>query len=239
MANSKGQDWEREESRFLSLWWTSNKRDDIFWRNRVKVTTKTPNAESQMGDLTAQNSIGLPFIEMFNIELKAGYSHSTTKQKAAEHKKRNEKRIKEGKEPLPMSVRNVPWDLLDVIDGKSIDDNLKILQFWGQCERDASITHRIPLLIFKRDFHLPVVCIEAGSMGLIKEYQGELLVRRILLCDHNNTKILCLYRHSDFFEWLKPEIIKLIHNQRCKDGEMGWNFHRKEIRCFSSYKRRY
>lgn len=211
MASEKGQDFERVESRFLSLWWTKNERDDIFWRNRVKVTSKTPNAERQLGDVTAFHTIGLPFVEMFNVELKAGYSKMKTKQAKKDNDKRNEKRIQAGKEPIPLNVRNTPWDLLDIIDGKGIDDNLEILNFWKQCLSDAQLSGRIPLLIFKRDFHLPVVCIDTSYFSEIIECQGNLLSRRIIMADENNRNILAFYRHSDFFQWLNPNTIKLIH----------------------------
>jgi len=32
----KGGDFERKMSREFSLWWSNNKADDIFWRNRIR-----------------------------------------------------------------------------------------------------------------------------------------------------------------------------------------------------------
>ena len=215
MSNQKGQNFEREESRFLSLWWTDGEIDDIFWRQRVKITSKTPHAERQLGDITAVHTIGLPFVEMFNVELKAGYSRQTTKQAKKNNDKRNEKRIKNGKEPKSLSVRNIPWDLLDVIDSNKIDDSLEIIQFWNQCESDAELSGRIPLLIFKRDFHLPVVVINGNSFGWseIINYKNNLKSRKINLFLSKN-KELTFYRHEDFFEWLDPETIRFIHSQK-------------------------
>jgi len=214
MGRQKGQNFEREESRFLSLWWTENKMDDIFWRQRVKITSKTPHAERQLGDITAVHTIGLPFVEMFNVELKAGYSRQTTKQAKKNNDKRNEKRIKAGKEPKPLSVHNTPWDLLDVIDSNKIDDNLEIIQFWDQCKSDAELSGRIPLLIFKRDFHLPVVVINENSFGWseITDHLNDLKSRKMKL--FLKGEILTFYRHDDFFEWLDPETIKIIHRRK-------------------------
>lgn len=216
MSSSKGQEFEREQSRFLSLWWTDGQKDDIFWRNRVKVTSKTPNAERQLGDLTAFHTIGLPFVEMFNIELKSGYSKTRFKQAKKANDERNKKRFEKGKEPIALSVKNVPWDLLDIIDGKSIDDNLEILNFWRQCESDAKLSNRIPLLIFKRDFHLPVVCIQKTTFHDIFDYQGQSIIRFINLFLGDD--FLTFYRHSDFFEWLNPETIKIIHSNKIQES---------------------
>jgi len=73
-GRGKGSGFERDISRFLSKWWSNGERDDLFWRNRTKVTSKTPNAKHQLGDICATSSLGIPFIEVFNIECKRGYN---------------------------------------------------------------------------------------------------------------------------------------------------------------------
>lgn len=213
MTNAKGQDFEREESRFISLWWTNNDRDDIFWRNRVKITSKTPNAERQLGDLTCNHTIGLPFIETFSVELKAGYSKSKLTSMKKKNEELNKKRIKEGKEPKALSVRNVPWDLLDIVDGRQIDDELVIFKFWEQCLSDAELSGRIPLLIFKRDFHCPTVCVNLKDFKEIIGHIGDPPERNIVLSIKKDKK-LSFFRHSDFFEWLTPEAIKAVHRSK-------------------------
>jgi hypothetical protein len=212
MANEKGSGFERDEARFLSLWWTEGERDDVFWRNRVKVTSKTPNAERQLGDICVAHTIGLPFIETFNVELKSGYSYFNAKRAKKENDAINAKRIANGKEPIPLTVRNTPWDLLDVIDRNVKDENLEIIQFWNQCKTDADLSGRIPLLIFKRDYKLPVVCVEVETMRDIADLSGVLLCRRLILTEGDDVRIL--YRHTDFFNWLRPEVVRLVHQQR-------------------------
>jgi hypothetical protein len=185
MVSGKGSSFEREMSRYLSKWWTNGERDDIFWRNRVKVTSKTPNAERQLGDITAFHTLGLPFVEMFNIELKIGYSHKS-------------------------GGRKIAWDLLDVIDSKKTDDNLLLINFWKQCLSDAELSNRIPILIFKRDMHKPVVCINTDYFSEIKNYLGKLCVKNIIF-NYKDVYSLRLYDMEDFFNWMTPEIIKHIH----------------------------
>ncbi len=83
---AKGSSFEREICKLLSLWWTKDKRDDIFWRTagsgamakvRSKVGKKT---FGQGGDVQATDPIGQPLIDVCSIELKRGYSKSTSSQ---------------------------------------------------------------------------------------------------------------------------------------------------------------
>lgn len=83
MATNKGSSFERFISEKLSLWWTENKRTDIFWRSsnsggrataRKKVGKET---SGQYGDLAAIDPIGSPLLKVCAIELKRGYSGHT------------------------------------------------------------------------------------------------------------------------------------------------------------------
>lgn len=81
--SSKGSKFEREICKLLSLWWTDNKRDDIFWRTsgsgaRAKTRSKTNrDTFGQYGDIQATDPIGQPLIDLCSIELKKGYSKHT------------------------------------------------------------------------------------------------------------------------------------------------------------------
>lgn len=77
----KGSSFEREICRQLSLWWTDEKRDDIFWRSassggratqRMKQGKFTAGA---CGDICAVDPKGNRLMKMFTIELKCGRSH--------------------------------------------------------------------------------------------------------------------------------------------------------------------
>lgn len=192
---AKGNDFERNCCRSLSLWWTEGRRDDIFWRNRTRNTTQTPHAEHQLGDITSVHHIGIPFIETFNVELKTGYS-----------KTRAGKRTK-----------NIPWDLLDLLDGKP--DAKKIIHvFWQQTEQDAAISKRFPLLIFKRDYHTPIVCTDVHTAHTLCDYYGSIAkpVIRYSSCSEDIPFDLFLYRKEDFFQWLNPRTVQLIWQDRLK-----------------------
>ena len=79
----KGSNFEREICKQLSLWWTDNKRDDIFWRTSGSGARATVRSKSkkktfgQYGDVQATDPIGQPLIDVCTIEIKRGYSKST------------------------------------------------------------------------------------------------------------------------------------------------------------------
>jgi hypothetical protein len=181
----KGDGFEREICRFLSKWWTDGKHDDVFWRNRVRATAKTPHAERQLGDITAVHTVGISLIETLNIELKTGYS-----------KTRSGTRTK-----------NIPWDLLDIIDGKP-DGRKILLEFWEQCMSDAVMSGRIPMLICKRDYHQPIVCIEYSFYQQLADFLGYFSSTYIQLLAHPR---MCIFRCDDFFQnYFRPEVVQLL-----------------------------
>jgi hypothetical protein len=189
---SKGDSFERETSRAISLWWTDGERDDVFWRNRTRVTSKTPNAERQLGDLTTVHTVGVPFIEVFNVEFKIGYSKT---KKGVRHK-------------------NIPWDLLDLIDGKG----RIFLDFWEQTYEDAIRSGRIPMLIFKRDYHVPVVSMFSTDIDKLADLNGHDVELQYPVLKATVSELdfqeVSLHNFDRFFKWLRPEIIKVLSVQR-------------------------
>jgi len=199
----KGGGFEREQCRALSLWWTNGEDPDVFWRRRTRRTGKSKSIRYQLGDILAEDAIGAPFFETFNVELKSGYS-----------KTRSGPRIK-----------NIPWDLLDVVDyNERMAQNKQraiptILGFWEQTKRDAELSNRIPLLIFKRDYHVPVVCVGKDTVVLLEQYLGPLLVWVLKLSAFRLGVELVFVRSQSFFNWLSPEVVKVIHSKRGKVNE--------------------
>ena len=146
-----------------------------------------------MGDIIAEDPSGAPLVGFFNIELKAGYS-----------------KTKKGKR-----VKNVPWDILDIIDyidskNRKSDALSQVEKFWEQTERDAKLTFRRPLLVFKRDFHVPCVCIHKNDYFYLSCYIGECGGKFIEWGDEGDRKVI--FRRDVFFEWLPPKIIETLYN---------------------------
>lgn len=178
---SKGDSFERDRSRALSLWWSDGERDDLFWRNRTRITSNTPNKERQLGDLTTVHTDGIPFIETFNVEFKIGYSKT---KKGVRH-------------------RVIPWDLLDIIDGKG----KTFEEFWEQTRSDAILSKRIPMLIFKRDHHTPVVALRRSDIRILEGLNGAILYKYLCVWWPFYGHI-DLYAFDDFFGWLRPDVVK-------------------------------
>jgi hypothetical protein len=79
-GGEKGRGWERLLARTFSLWWSGGESDCVFHRSdssgaratsRAKLGRKTGNSH---GDLSALDPSGSPFLKMFTVEFKRGYS---------------------------------------------------------------------------------------------------------------------------------------------------------------------
>jgi hypothetical protein len=76
-GKSKGSQFERDISKKLSLWFSNNKRDDLFWRSQNsggRWTTrfqKQKKTIGQSGDIASTTEETFSFIEKFYIECKA------------------------------------------------------------------------------------------------------------------------------------------------------------------------
>jgi len=196
----KGSNFERDMCKGMSLWISHGTRVDVFMRNRVRVTEATPNRERQLSDLTSNVIEGIYYTSLFVTECKTGYS-----------KTRKGKRTK-----------NIPWDLLDLIDSPKRDSNKVLLNFWDQVYTDAQLCGKYPLLLFKRDFHVECACVDVRSRNLIYDYCGSdkhiphLCYSDLEMLDKWQTKHLYIYRLEDFLNWFNPDIIETMHKERMK-----------------------
>jgi len=75
-GKQKGGEYERTICKELSLWVSNNKRDDIFWRSAMSggratfQRKKGINNKTQLGDITAIDSLGQNLTNLFIIECK-------------------------------------------------------------------------------------------------------------------------------------------------------------------------
>ena len=83
VKSSKGSSFEREVCKELSLWWTNQEADDIFWRSHTSGARATQRKKKgkttygQDGDVTATHPCGQPLLDFFSIEIKRGYAKHT------------------------------------------------------------------------------------------------------------------------------------------------------------------
>lgn len=210
---AKGGSFENEVACILSLWFTEGKRDDVFCRTggsgaRFTVRKKRgKGTENQAGDLTFSDLMGEPLIKIWNIECKTGYA-GKKKIKDADgdiieipvySKKKGEKdKIIKWKKKVELR----PWDVLDIIDSKQKKPFL--IQIWEQCKRDADLTNRQPILIFRRNSKTVCICIKEDYYHILCRYFGS-FPSHILSIEMNDESILIVSLNS-FFDWANPVI---------------------------------
>jgi len=191
LGQQKGSAFERKTAREISLWLSKGESSDWVWKNRVKKSKMSPEKRYQLGDLSAVHTGAVFFFELFSLELKIGYSQKTD-------------RAFKG---------YLPWDILDNIDVRNSKNNYLPI-FWEQCERDAVLSERIPMLIFQRDYRVPVVCMYFSDALKVWEEQLE-RIPDWCMCGFDG-KTLVMYRMNIFFNVCSPRKVKefLVNNRK-------------------------
>ena len=150
MKSKKGGQFEREFSKLLSLWYTENERDDVFWRTSgsgARATTRRKQQKRtkyEYGDISFRDPIGLPFIDYFLLELKRGYTKDI--------------------------------DVLSLLDGqkgKSI-----LLRWWDKAVEEMSFAKRkAVLLVIRRNNKKECIVISAYTFRTFKNlgFNGEFI----------------------------------------------------------------
>ncbi len=188
---AKGGGFERECAVLLGRWWTQGERDDIFWRSDssgarfTQRRKKGKDTVNQGGDLTFSDSIGEQLIKNWNIEIKTGYSGRT--------------KIKDlkGNEKIIFNR----WDILDIIDSQQKEP--VILKMWAQCKRDADLTNRTPVLIFRRNGRKPCIMLSTTYVNMLWGIFGMYRTSATIMVTSEESCII--FNLSDFFGWI-PDI---------------------------------
>lgn len=181
----KGSGFEREVSVLLSRYLSQGKRDDLVWRTNASGARATQRHKSgkdtkfQFGDLTFTDEEAKPFFEKVCVECKTGYAKKT--------------KSKEG------TIKQTNWCALDILDSKQKKPTL--LMMWNQCCRDAELSHRMPMLIFRRNMKAPCVMIAQDLfVDIVDQCNTLSKIPRILLALPSFEERLYIFKLSDFFE---------------------------------------
>lgn len=182
----KGEDFERSVPKIISLWWTDNKQDDVFYRThgsgsrattRQKQGIATANAA---GDLMSVDEVGHPFTDCFLIELKRGYTKGSSK----------------------ISV-------LDLIDNKR-KKQFALVDWYTKAKKEANF-HKRPfvLIIFKRDYKEICVLLEESFLTVFEAYSGTYTKELIYFSavGFDNTSAFYITTLDSFLKWLDKESI--------------------------------
>lgn len=182
----KGGAFERDISRKLSLWWTNNERDDIFWRTSTSGARATVRARKgkttagSVGDISLLDVIGKPLLDACSIELKRGYK---------------------------------TWSMMDVLDKKK-DKNSTFEEFIIQSERER-VDANTPyfMLITRRDGRKSLVTIPHSFFVKLttiipKPIQFTCIETSIRIPDNDSTypkaNVYVTMNLDDFLNWVKP-----------------------------------
>ena len=186
---AKGGNFENEIAKKLSLWLTKGKRDDLVCRTDSsggRGTIRTKNKKESniylFGDLKHSDDKAKPLFDLWSIECKSGYG------------KKNKGEMQR-------------WDILDILDSSQKEAVLQ--RFWNQCVRDAGLSKREPVLIFRRNGRKPCIAFK-------RQYFLDLL--RIMDIDFSFNEInmycfdlITILSFDEFLKWANPEKI-LIKN---------------------------
>ena len=187
---SKGGSFERDLCRKLSLWFTEGETEDAFWRTAgsggmATTRRKSGKAKAQdFGDIKHDLDIGKPLTGLFSIELKTGYGKKT-KSKAKKHV---------GKK---VEVHN-NWALMDELDSRQ--NHVQFFVFWDQAIRDAELSEREPLLIFRRNKKRTCIAIHDDLFKVCIAEFGKALFSTMTIHKHGYHPIT-LCNIEEFFNW--------------------------------------
>lgn len=192
---SKGSNFEREICKKLSLWWTNNERDDVFWRTAgsgARATTRFKKGKKtayEEGDIKATDPIGQPLMDLVSIELKRGYSKDT---------------------------------LSDLIDKPKDSKPSMYEKFIEQAIRECKNQEdgKEWILIVKRDRRDAILFTSMEFFKKIKPFI-QILITNCMFChywyeDKTRRKIF-IWKFQDFLNLTHPNIIKEIWNERKRD----------------------
>lgn len=129
-SNTKGNNFERQLCRQFSLWFSSGKHDDLFWRTSGSGSRATNRerlgqelTKYQHGDMTHVRPEGRPLLDFFSFEFK---SYSGIDFHGIFH---------------------------------TVCPDRSLLSFWAKCVRDAEVSARVPWLVTKVNNGKPIAWV--------------------------------------------------------------------------------
>ena len=184
-SKRRGGSFEREVARILSLWWSGGRSDNVFYRSqssgaratqRFKVKKET---KFQCGDIAPSNSEGELLLSKWSIEVKTGYG---SRRAIKDENKKTVKKVIDR------------WDILDILDSRQ--DNPILMTMWEQCKRNAELSNRKPVLIFRRNNRQSCIVMETGYFFSLKDWLGRFDVSFCSISDR-----LIVMALKDFLDW--------------------------------------
>ncbi len=206
MAN-KGGSYEREVCKRLSLWWTHQERDDVFWRSagsggRAKVRGRRGvSTYGSDGDIGLLDPIGKPFIDLIMMEIKRGYPHYTLDDILDRAAKSKRQRWEEFHQQVIESwIISKRWTWMLLVKRDNRDEMIYIPHsfFYELIRLGADLDCCVPLIEVTAEFR----CYSKGK----KPKETKRYITSI-----------AGFRFNDFLENVGPEMITRL--AKCRRGE--------------------
>ena len=183
-GQGKGSEFERKICKILSLWWSNNERDDIFWRTSQSGGRATERKKKGMktagsyGDMTAIHESGKDFERTFLIEFKKGY--------------------------------NKDVGALMLVDGRQKEPAL--LKWWIKNEKIKRENNRkFGILIFERNRRHPCIMMDEVLFGSLEQYTGNWTLSNLIQINFVSIdSTLIIVPLYPFLEWCSSESMKLF-----------------------------
>jgi hypothetical protein len=184
---AKGGAFENEICKQLSLWWSDGQRDDLLRRTAGSGGKATSRWKG--GKNTANEHGDISFSDEIIKPFIDRYNIECKTGYASK----------------------IKWDVLDIIDSKQKSTVLE--KFWNQCKEDALKSHRIPLLIFRRNGRGKCICLEVSEHRDLINLVGFISLTKLVV-RFNHIDTLNIYPLDAFLKKVTPDIIKAIQNAK-------------------------
>ena len=200
--SKKGGGFERTICKLLSLWWSDEEHDDIFWRTagsggRATVRRKQGlRTADSAADMMSSHESGKPLTKSCLFEMKRGYSD---KHKIVKNKKSGKLGIRKTKGGL---------DFLTILDKLDKSKEPEVLEWWRKVESERKSTgHKFSFIIFQRDKKQACIVMNKKIYDYLQKQNGSYICRHIDISFDISDRIspLVILKLNDFLQWCKPK----------------------------------
>lgn len=197
MANKsiKGTDWERELSKWWSLWWTNGDREDVIWRTHGSGSRATARSKrgkgtrGAAGDLMATDPVADPLFLFFLMEAKRGYGKA---------------------DDNSANINILYW-----LDKQPRHKPPLLFQWWMKAEQERIVHQRFEtIIIFRRTAKQPVIMLRAELFGDIHKYDGEWDMHDTTIDISYENRRFVFVHFFKFLAWCTPETIEALLEER-------------------------
>lgn len=172
-GKAKGGAFEREIAVKLSLWYSEGERDDIFYRSHSSGARFTSRKKRNKD--TAYQSGDITCSDPAGKILIDNWS-------------------------IECKTGYGKWDILDSIDSKQPKSAIE--NFWNQCLKDAKLSCKNPVLIFRRQSRFPCICMDSKYFCSLEWYFGDCKDKQIKISLPEGRKAIVIMKLDDFFKWI-------------------------------------